>query len=1029
MPRSVGPLVLASLLWPGLSGAQQYDLRTFSLEQGLPSAAVNALCEDHDGFLWVATDQGAARSEGLHFETVGRAQGLPSDEVTALFCDNGGRVWIGCRNGAVSNWQDGTLELGGVPARAAVRAFAQDRRNTIWVATLGAGIARIAMDGSATDASQGLPSHRVNALVCDGKGRMIAATDSGLCVFEGDRWRPMAATRALPSPLALSLYADTTGLLVGTDLGYAELDVDLRPLAPRERFTGAFPILLPDPRVLAVLRARNGDLWFGTPEGMVHMDKYGGQPHITVIGEANGLGHELVRCLLQDRSGAVWAGTGFGGATKFTSDAFLHFTERDGLRSRIVSAIHRTPDGLLWMATVGGGVACWNGSQLRSYGKEDGLSDLFVVSLCDDAHGYLLAGTATGGLFRLVGDRFTHLPGNLGMDAPRVNAVRLDVEGRIWVCGDRGVYMDPGDGLFTHVQPADVSAFDLVSNGDTAWVATDKGLYSINTRALPWRLNKNMLLPSVVMTSLERDAQGNLWIGTEAHGLYRLQRDRVDSVGMSDGLSSNSVEQVLLDAYQNIWLGTRRGIDALELDVLQEEVIAIRNYGPDEGFIGIESFRNAGFLDLDSTLWFGSVRGATRYDPRRVHEDPREPLVHLTDLRLFYEKPDWKPWCHGLGPRGMPLELELPHNQNHLTFSFTGISLAYPEKVRYRYILEGYDPDWSPITATDRVTYTNIPPGDYTFRVLARNASGVWTEKPVSYAFIIDAPIWQTNSFRVGAGAFLLLGFFGVVRIRERSLRKDRERLEGMVNDRTRELAHEKERSDVLLRNILPIATAEELKTNGVARAHRYESCTVLFSDFKGFTGFSSLMDSDTLVAELDHHFRMFDRITDTCGLEKIKTIGDAYMCASGIPVPRASHALDAVLMALEMIDALEHSNAERRTRGLQEWPVRIGIHSGPVVAGVVGEKKFAYDIWGDTVNLASRMESNGEAGRVNISGVTYALVMDLVEASPRGPIKVKGKGELHMYFVHRLRPEFSIDAHGRLPNAALLALRERMNA
>jgi class 3 adenylate cyclase len=368
--------------------------------------------------------------------------------------------------------------------------------------------------------------------------------------------------------------------------------------------------------------------------------------------------------------------------------------------------------------------------------------------------------------------------------------------------------------------------------------------------------------------------------------------------------------------------------------------------------------------------------------------------------------------------------LELPHDKNHLTFVFTGISLAYPEKVRFRWILEGYDPDWSPITATQRVTYSNIPPGDYTFKVMARNASGIWNEQPVTYTFTIAPPFWQTNTFRFGGGATLLLGFFGLVRLRERNLRRDRLRLEATVTKRTAELASEKERSDELLRNILPASTAEELKRKGTADARRYEHCTVLFSDFKGFTTFSSRMDSDTLVAELDHYFRLFDTLCGIHGLEKIKTIGDAYMCAAGLPEPSPTHALDAVLMALGMLDAVERSNAERRAKGLQEWPVRIGLHSGPVVAGVVGEKKFAYDIWGDTVNLASRMESNGEAGHVNISGPVYAQVMDLVVVRPRGPIKVKGKGEVQMYFVERLRPEWSGNTTGTLPNDALLALR-----
>ncbi|MEZ4740663.1 MAG: adenylate/guanylate cyclase domain-containing protein [Flavobacteriales bacterium] len=402
-------------------------------------------------------------------------------------------------------------------------------------------------------------------------------------------------------------------------------------------------------------------------------------------------------------------------------------------------------------------------------------------------------------------------------------------------------------------------------------------------------------------------------------------------------------------------------------------------------------------------------------------------MLYLTELKLFYEKADWSPWCKGFGHDGLPDALELPYNKNHLTFEFTGISLSYPERVRYRWKLEGYDADWSPITATDRVTYSNIPPGEYTFKVMARNASGIWTEHPESYAFVIAPPIWETTTFRVGSGAVVLLGLFGFVRLRERNLRRDRERLENTVAKRTAELASEKDRSDALLRNILPASTAEELKTKGSADAQRYERSTVLFSDFKGFTTFSSLMDSDTLVSELDHYFRLFDELSERYGIEKIKTIGDAYMCASGIPEPTPSHALDMVLMGLGMVEAVEKSNQDRAAKGKTQWPIRIGIHSGPVITGVVGRKKFAYDVWGDTVNLASRMESNSEAGKVNISGTTYAQVIDYIDVQPRGPINVKGKGELNMYFVLRLKPDYSADAKGRIPNAALLAAREQL--
>lgn len=1008
--------------------AQQYDLRNFSLEQGLPSAVVHGLCEDHDGFLWIATDEGAARSEGLVVETIGKREGLPSDDVTAIFCDREGRIWMGSRRGTVATWQNGTVSvvptIPGAP-KAQVRAFTQDAKGDIWWATDGLGIIQHSAGTSKQhSAAQGLPTNVVLSLAHDRHGNLLAGTDSGLYRFNAGRWS-YCTTANTGAVRINALYADDHGVLVGSVSGYLELDSTLSPLPLAQRFAGFFPIALPDPRVLSITRARNDDIWLGTPSGLVHLFKRGGHPAMKVIAEANGLGHDLVRCVMQDRSGAIWAGTGFGGASKFISDAFTHFTDRDGLRSRIVSGIHRTPDGLLWMATLGGGLARWDGHAVKNFGKEEGLTDPYVIAMGEDEQGQLLVGTATRGLFRLVGDRFVDEGARRGMRPVRINAIRRDAHGDLWLATDKGLYHASNGGNFEHLGRLETRMNALVVVNDTVWVASDAGLYhspcqQIDLQAVP-------RMPSVLLTALARDSGGNLWIGSEGHGLYRLNGSRLDSIQIADGLSSSAVEQVLLDAYENIWLGTRRGIDVLELDVLQERILGIRHHGSDEGFIGIESFRNAAFLDLDSTLWFGTVRGATRYDPRLVLNDEREPLVHLTDLRLFFERPDWLPWCSALGRSGIPQDLVLPHNKNHLTFTYTGVSLAYPERVRYRYILEGYDPDWSPITALDRITYSNIPPGEYTFMVMARNGSGIWNEEPITYSFRIAPPFWRTMPFQLGSGAFLLLGLGGFIRMRERRLRKDRERLERMVATRTRELATEKDRSERLLLNILPASTADELMRKGAAEAKRHSNCTVLFSDFTGFTGYSSLMDSSTVVAELDHFFRLFDRICDKYGVEKIKTIGDAYMCASGLPEPKASHALDLVLMALEMIDAVERANSERRAKGLQDWPIRIGLHSGPVVSGVVGEKKFAYDIWGDTVNLASRMESNGQPGHVNVSGSTYAQVMEFVEARPRGPIKVKGKGEVQMYFVERLRPAYAADPAGRVPNDTLLQLRREM--
>jgi len=242
------------------------------------------------------------------------------------------------------------------------------------------------------------------------------------------------------------------------------------------------------------------------------------------------------------------------------------------------------------------------------------------------------------------------------------------------------------------------------------------------------------------------------------------------------------------------------------------------------------------------------------------------------------------------------------------------------------------------------------------------------------------------------------------------------------------EAAAEREKSERLLHNILPAAVAQELKERNAVTPRFFDSATILFADFQSFTQLAEHLEPRALVDHLNDFFSGFDIIAEKHRLEMLKTIGDAYMCVGGIPQPNRTHPVDACLAALEMRAEMAAIN-RRRERLLPRWEVRIGIHTGPVIAGIVGRRKFIYDVWGDAVNIAARMEAAGEAGRINVSAEVYERTRLLFDFAPRGSIEAKNKGKVEMFFLLGLKPHFTRDEEHCLPNVAFAAECERLFA
>ncbi len=246
-----------------------------------------------------------------------------------------------------------------------------------------------------------------------------------------------------------------------------------------------------------------------------------------------------------------------------------------------------------------------------------------------------------------------------------------------------------------------------------------------------------------------------------------------------------------------------------------------------------------------------------------------------------------------------------------------------------------------------------------------------------------------------------------------------------LVQVLTQNLNQERRKSDRLLRSVLPETIAQELKQTDRVQPIDYERASVLFTDFVGFTQIAEGFTPQQLIEELDSCFSQFDQIARKHKLEKIKTIGDAYMAVGGVPLTNRTHAVDCVLAALEIEELVSRLRDEEMAESRPYWQIRVGIHSGDLVAGVVGREKFSYDVWGDTVNTASRLESSGVAGRINISGATHELVKDFFDCEFRGKIAAKNKGEIDMFFVNAIRPELSVNRAGRTPNEHFFRLYE----
>ncbi len=538
--------------------------------------------------------------------------------------------------------------------------------------------------------------------------------------------------------------------------------------------------------------------------------------------------------------------------------------------------------------------------------------------------------------------------------------------------------------------------------------------------------NNNSLSNNTVLSMYE-EPKGTLWLSTYGGGLNKfvIESELFESFTEEDGLANNATYGITGSNSENtIWISTNFGLSKFNYQTKTFE-----NYLENDGLLSNEFNNGAYFQSESGELFFGGIAGFNAFYPNKIKSNDIEPRVVITDL-LIANKPFFNEYPE-LGVISYLNEVNLKYKQNNITLKFSALHYTFPKGNKYKVMLDGVDSEPTLLNNLQQINYSNLSPGRYTFKVWACNSDGKWTEKPTELVIIVAAPYWSTWWF-ISICVILLAGIVYVFYIyRIKSMKSQKERLAFLVEKRTKtiteqkeqleknqeELKKEKEKSDKLLLNILPAETVEELKNKGKTKPRYYRMVTVLFTDIKGFTQIAEDYKPTDLVKRLDNLFRVIDSIIEKHQLEKIKTIGDAYMAAGGVPLRDKENPINSVLAALEIQSYMKKEFQKSNEPDAEAWELRIGLHTGDIIAGVIGTKRIAYDIWGNTVNVANRMEMSGEAGKVNVSGTTYEYIKPYFDCTYRGKIPAKNKGEIDMYFVEGIKPHLARANSNLIPN------------
>jgi signal transduction histidine kinase/ligand-binding sensor domain-containing protein len=728
-----------------LLSAPNYIVRAWYAEDGLPQNAVTAAVQTHDGYLWLGTYTGLVRFDGARFVVFDdiNTPALKNSRITSLYESADGTLWIGHETGDVTRFKAGCFEA--VPLKAGwtggkIFSIGADDVGDIWLMNPDGLLTRV-RDGKLLSPEAGaiqgvfaMTGNRQGVLWVNRNGKVSELRQGELHVLQFEPGRTDC--------FAFGLCASRDGQV------WVEADSRIRKWDGKQWVDDRGPAPWGMAPVASFAELSNGYLAAGTGEqGLFLISPTGQMLHFN---RTNGLSHNWVRCLWEDREGNLWAGTGTGLSMLRRSNLSV-VSPPDEWQGCAVLSVTTGQDGSLWVGTEGAGIYQWREGVWSHFTSENsGLKNHFVWSLAEDEHGQLWAGTWGGGLFVRRNDHFDPAPqfGSFFIPAPALLRAR---DGGLWIGTGEGLLRYKSNHVATFGRDAGIVSPDVRSiveaaNG-TVWFGMYAGGLGCLQNGQVRQFRKRDGLASDFVQCLKLETNGTLWIGTFGGGLSRLKNGLFTSVGMEKGLPNSVICHIEDDGLGNFWMSSYGGI----LRVAKGELEACADgklskvhclvYGEGDGLPTLEcsgGLQPAGCRSKDGRLWFPTSKGMAVVDPGNVTTNLLPPPVVIEEFRV-----DGR-----LITNTGPSALQIEPGHRRFDIQYTALSFISPERVRFRCRLEGSEEDWVDAGKRRDANYTFVPPGDYVFHVTACNNDGIWNEQGVSFAFRVLPHFWQTGWFR-----------------------------------------------------------------------------------------------------------------------------------------------------------------------------------------------------------------------------------------------------------------------------------------